>query len=494
MNISFYSYKGGVGRSQLCANTAAFLCYKKGKKVLLWDWDFEAPGMHFFFSKKTEEINNVGTLELFQQYVRVMRTNPNVIQEDLPTIESSHILNLIEYKIGNRIHGKIDLLPAGNYSNDFPLRLSLFDWDEFYNRLDGSVFIEIIKHQIKKLGYDYVLIDSRTGITDYSGICNVQLADANVIVMTANEQNFSGARHVIDKILDSSYIKGGYRKPYILPILSKLDTSHPDVEYWTQKFGESFSFLLPAISKNIDVEMQKILFEEIYLPDTFLEYAPMVSVGENLFFNSRSQKISRLSFAKKYANIGDYIEKLAEEDDVNFYKRVDERTWMEYAEKSESKRVKAIAYINIGIKQNDLELEKPYYEKAIESDKDYFLGWYALGNYYYFKSNYDLAINKYLNSLEINPNHLESLKRTIISYVQIGKANLAIPYYNKLFLIDPSIEIDGIDKELLLLGNLHNLKELNHFFESHIRNELKTGKTKIDKIIENLSLNNPFEH
>jgi len=83
MIISFYSYKGGVGRSQLCANVAAYLCFKKGKKVLLWDWDFEAPGLHYFFEKTNDDVNNHGTIEMFENYVRLMRSNPKVEEKDI---------------------------------------------------------------------------------------------------------------------------------------------------------------------------------------------------------------------------------------------------------------------------------------------------------------------------------------------------------------------------------------------------------------------------
>jgi AAA domain len=46
--ISFYSYKGGVGRSMVLANVAWILA-SNGKKVLTVDWDLEAPGLHHYF-------------------------------------------------------------------------------------------------------------------------------------------------------------------------------------------------------------------------------------------------------------------------------------------------------------------------------------------------------------------------------------------------------------------------------------------------------------
>ena len=46
--ITFYSYKGGTGRTMALANTAWILA-ASGKRVLTVDWDLEAPGLHRFF-------------------------------------------------------------------------------------------------------------------------------------------------------------------------------------------------------------------------------------------------------------------------------------------------------------------------------------------------------------------------------------------------------------------------------------------------------------
>ena len=46
--ITFYSYKGGTGRTMALANIAWILA-ANGKRVLAVDWDLEAPGLHRFF-------------------------------------------------------------------------------------------------------------------------------------------------------------------------------------------------------------------------------------------------------------------------------------------------------------------------------------------------------------------------------------------------------------------------------------------------------------
>jgi len=46
--VTFYSYKGGTGRSMALANVAWILA-ANGRRVLIADWDLESPGLHRFF-------------------------------------------------------------------------------------------------------------------------------------------------------------------------------------------------------------------------------------------------------------------------------------------------------------------------------------------------------------------------------------------------------------------------------------------------------------
>ena len=55
--VTFYSYKGGVGRTLACANFGLYLA-KMGQKVVLMDMDFEAPGLDSKFP--SVEIEKVG--------------------------------------------------------------------------------------------------------------------------------------------------------------------------------------------------------------------------------------------------------------------------------------------------------------------------------------------------------------------------------------------------------------------------------------------------
>lgn len=414
MIISFYSYKGGVGRSQLCANTAAYLCYVKNKKVLLWDWDFEAPGLHYFFDKTNKDIKNIGTIELLESYSSLMRTSTSDITEgDYPFFHKDSILSLKKSKK----EGKIDLIPGGNYNENFIFKINTFNWFEFYELLDGKVYIEYLKEWIKNLGYDYVLIDSRTGINDYSGICNVQLPDTNIVIMAANEQNVSGCKQVIEQILNSEYTKKGFREPYIFPILSRINVNNPDFQKWSDRFVEEFSDLIKKLDDKVDDIFVKEIFRDFYVSKTLLEDDMRFSAGENLLITKPNQVITKGSLAEKYANIGEYLENLKEDKFIDLYAQVDFDTWSKYALHAESTNEKpkaALAYSKAKV-----------WNKAIELGGT-FDAYYAKGNESFVEGQYSNALHYYKQALSITPDSHEVLLSIGNTYNALGDFDQAL--------------------------------------------------------------------
>jgi MinD-like ATPase involved in chromosome partitioning or flagellar assembly len=68
--VTFYSFKGGVGRTMALANIAVILV-QRGIKVLAIDWDLEAPGLERYFVDYTWrsaiEQEGAGFLDLLVQ-------------------------------------------------------------------------------------------------------------------------------------------------------------------------------------------------------------------------------------------------------------------------------------------------------------------------------------------------------------------------------------------------------------------------------------------
>ena len=74
--VTFYSYKGGAGRSMALANVAWILALN-GRKVLAIDWDLEAPGLHRYFLpflNDPELTKTNGLIDLFRSYADIVQT------------------------------------------------------------------------------------------------------------------------------------------------------------------------------------------------------------------------------------------------------------------------------------------------------------------------------------------------------------------------------------------------------------------------------------
>lgn len=196
--ITFYSYKGGTGRSMALANVAWVLA-AAGRRVLVIDWDLEAPGLHRYFRPflmDQELVATDGLMDLIDRYT-TEAIQPLPEGESLapdwwePLADFEDFTVTLDYPHFPQ-GGQIDFLPAGRQTEAYALKVNAFNWQNFYDRLGGGGFLEAVKERAVA-GYDYVLIDSRTGVSDTAGICTVQLPDTLVVCFTYNNQSIKGA-------------------------------------------------------------------------------------------------------------------------------------------------------------------------------------------------------------------------------------------------------------------------------------------------------------
>ena len=222
---------------------------------------------------------------------------------------------LIHWFFPTEMAGLIDVVLAGNQQrgNYYEL-INQFDWQQFYQELDGKAYIEFLKNGLKQSDYDYVFIDSRTGVNDYSGICNIQFPDINVLVVAPSEQNMLGSSEIAKKIAQSPYKKAlGNAK--IVPILSRLDTS--DSDGYSQRFT-SFESTFEDQIGDLFTELRgtRIAFNgsSEFIEKTFLQYSIDVSYQEINLFQRGKKKFSPGSLEDKIENIAIVIEALSKRE------------------------------------------------------------------------------------------------------------------------------------------------------------------------------------
>lgn len=202
--ISFYSYKGGTGRSMALANVAWILA-SGGHRVLVIDWDLEAPGLHRYFRPflLDKDLNSSeGVIDMVLEYA-VEAITPAEEGEKKPDDWYIPYTNILRYATSLRRNfpgqGRLDFVPAGRQTQSYAARMNSFDWRNFYERLGGGVFLDEVIVRMRE-EYDYILIDSRTGVSDTSGICTIKMPDALVVCFTLNNQSIEGALSVANSV------------------------------------------------------------------------------------------------------------------------------------------------------------------------------------------------------------------------------------------------------------------------------------------------------
>jgi MinD-like ATPase involved in chromosome partitioning or flagellar assembly len=104
--ITFYSYKGGVGRTLAAANFALYLA-KLGRKTVLVDFDLEAPGLDAKFAQFSGfelPVDQKGLLDYILDYQK-QNTDPGSIKQIS-----------LQVPIPSKTTSPLWLIPAGSVS------------------------------------------------------------------------------------------------------------------------------------------------------------------------------------------------------------------------------------------------------------------------------------------------------------------------------------------------------------------------------------------
>jgi hypothetical protein len=228
--VTFYSYKGGTGRSMALANVA-WLLASSGKRVLAVDWDLEAPGLHRYFQPFLADPSleqSTGVIDFVREFATAAVSAP---AKDENKDWYKDYANLLAHAVpvtwtftGG---GRLDFVPAGKQDAAYAVRVNSFDWQEFYERLGGGVLLEAVKDNLRGL-YDYVLIDSRTGISDTSGVCTVQMPDQLVVCFTLNKQSIYGAAAAARSAHRQRRSASGAPTLKVWPVPTRIDHSEKE--------------------------------------------------------------------------------------------------------------------------------------------------------------------------------------------------------------------------------------------------------------------------
>ncbi len=248
--ITFYSYKGGTGRTMSLANVAWILA-SNGMRVLTIDWDFEAPGLHRYFQpflQDKELHNSSGLIDFFSDFVLGAHSQGKAAGREWfepYTHLARHAVSL-DWEFPDK--GTVDFIPAGRQGPSYASFVNRFDWGGFYEKLGGGVFLEAVKRNLRA-EYDYILIDSRTGISDTSGICTIQMPDELVVCFTLNNQSIRGVAGTAESAFSQRMTPS--RKPglKVWPVPTRVEPGEKDrLERARKEFRDRFQKFLYKMS------------------------------------------------------------------------------------------------------------------------------------------------------------------------------------------------------------------------------------------------------
>lgn len=249
----------------------AFELAKRNKKILIVDWDLEAPGLERYFNTFQINIGADGLLSLLLEF----RNN-----------KAADYKNYLSTIFTGFKH-PISLLPSGRekdpvkYTSD----LESFNWEDFFTPEGGGIHLENLRNQWLR-DFDLVLIDSRTGLSDASGVCTIMLPDVVIPMFTANYQSLFGIRDIMSFIQSSRQKLAVDRMALtILPLPSRFGTrvEFKESQEWLDRIADilkdCFSDWLPRW-----IEPRYVL-EQIKIPQvdyfSFGEKLAVVEQGTN---------------------------------------------------------------------------------------------------------------------------------------------------------------------------------------------------------------------
>lgn len=173
---TFYSLRGGVGRSTALAHTA-FNLTSQGLSVLCIDMDLEAPGLSSLFRVEEAARESRGVVDLLST-IDIDGIVPADLSESFVPVPT------------NNANSRLLLLPAGEISAAYARDLSLITPENWYREHANPLRLLIggIRELDEKLRPDVILIDSRTGLSPIAAPLLFDVADLAIITFLPHPQ------------------------------------------------------------------------------------------------------------------------------------------------------------------------------------------------------------------------------------------------------------------------------------------------------------------
>lgn len=184
--VTFYSFKGGMGRTTALAG-AVLTLVKRGKNVVMVDTDLEAPGLATLFWD--DEAITRGVLD----YLIESEIDRNVRIED-------YVLDVTDPALLEEEDGQLFLMPAGKVDEHYLQKLARIDYQDNREGHLRDSLTRMLSDIRDKYRPDYIFVDARAGFHDLGGVTVTQLPHGVVLFGNDSRQSWDGITQVLRTI------------------------------------------------------------------------------------------------------------------------------------------------------------------------------------------------------------------------------------------------------------------------------------------------------
>lgn len=178
--VTFYSFKGGVGRTTALASTAWQLA-RDEKRVVVVDLDVEAPGIGSLLGAQAER----GLVDFLVDHAAIGSTSLEGLLAPASALGSEA--------------GRVDVIGAGRLDRAYFEKLARLDYSmsAMLEPAHGHPVREALRALLRELkrrqpSPDYILLDARAGLHDLAGLSLHDLAHVDVLVGRDSSQAHQG--------------------------------------------------------------------------------------------------------------------------------------------------------------------------------------------------------------------------------------------------------------------------------------------------------------
>jgi MinD-like ATPase involved in chromosome partitioning or flagellar assembly len=190
--VTFFSFKGGVGRTTGLVASAITLA-RNGHRIAIVDLDLEAPGLSTIFFP--DDLENPGAIDYLLEKSLDKITNQN--NWSLKT----QILPINEQILLGDNGETLRLVSAGTVDNNYLEKLARLDFQNLVDHKLPDVLRDLLRELAKAAKpLDFILLDARAGFHDIGGLAIADLSHATVIFGTQSRQSWAGLTHVIRRL------------------------------------------------------------------------------------------------------------------------------------------------------------------------------------------------------------------------------------------------------------------------------------------------------